>query len=181
MNQPIDWSRIEQGPTGLVNCAQCARIPRLAHARVVVNEEGIVCSPPITCSRPPSAVLTGLGWEGRRLENLFAPLPAGGLGAADGREELSAYASARPASHAPLVVCSAPRGTGTGEFVIDTAWTLRYVPPNDHLAFPPAIQGGGTRKPFSVPTISVVFFNSMMYQGLDRVSRRGLLRTRCQI
>ncbi len=35
---------------------------------------------------------------------------------ADGREEGSASASARPSSHAPLMVCSAPRVTAAGVF-----------------------------------------------------------------
>ncbi len=37
------------------------------------------------------------------------------------------------------------------------------------------------RKPYNIPTASVLFLNSMIYQGLDRFSSRGLIRTRCQI
>jgi len=33
------------------------------------------------------------------------------------------------------------------------------------------------RKPYNIPTNSVVIFDSMIYQGLDMVSRRGLIRT----
>ena len=37
------------------------------------------------------------------------------------------------------------------------------------------------RKPYNIPTALVLYFNSMIYKGLDMVSRRGLIRTRCQI
>ncbi len=37
------------------------------------------------------------------------------------------------------------------------------------------------RKLYNIPTALVLFTNSMIYQRLDAVSRRGLMPTRCHI